>query len=51
MADLATQICSILPTIFLDFLSSEEEDAHFMNNAEDEYVFFFQLFVFSLGEN
>ena len=48
MADLATQICSILPTIFLDFLSSEEEDAHFMNDAEDEYVFFFSYLYFLL---
>ena len=40
MADLATQICNIPPTIFLDFLSSEEEDALFMNDAKDEFVFF-----------
>lgn len=47
MADLATQICNIPPTIFLDFLSSEEEDALFMNDAEDEFVFFSVICILS----
>ena len=45
MADVAAQICNIPPTFFLDFLSSEEEDTLFMNDAEDEFVLF-QLCVF-----
>ncbi|XP_020614318.1 uncharacterized protein LOC110052531 [Orbicella faveolata] len=47
MADLATQICNIPPTFFLDFLSSEEEDTLFMNDAEDEFVFFSIMCIFS----
>ena len=46
MVDLATQICNIPPTIFLDFLSSEVEDALFMNDAEDEFVFFSSYLYF-----
>lgn len=41
MADVVTRICNILPTFFLDFLSSEEEDTLFMNDAEDEFVLFY----------
>ena len=48
MANIATQICNIPPTFFLDFLSSEEEDTLFMNDGEDEFVFL-QLCVFFLG--
>ena len=47
MADLATQICNIPPTIFLDFLSSEEEDTLFMNDGEDEFVFSAIMCIFS----
>ena len=47
MADLATQICNIPPTFFLDFLSSSEEDTLFMNDAEDEFVFFSIMCIFS----
>lgn len=41
MADVVTRICNILPTFFLDFPSSEEEDTLFMNDAEDEFVLFY----------
>ena len=47
MADVATQICNIPPTFFLDFLSSEEEDTLFMNDAEDEFVLFSIMCIFS----
>ena len=47
MADVAAQICNILPTFFLDFLSSEEEDTLFMNDAEDEFVLFSIMCIFS----
>lgn len=40
MADVVTRICNILPTFFLDFLSSEEEDTLFMNDAEEFVVFY-----------
>ena len=46
MADLATQICKIPPTFFLDFLSSEEEHTLFMNDGEDEFVFFSIMCIF-----
>ena len=50
MADLATQICNIPPTIFVDFLSSEEGDTLFMNAAEDEFVFLSVICIFFLGQ-
>ena len=46
MADVATRVCSIPPTFFLDFLSPEE-DTLFVNDAEDEVLFFSISCIFS----
>lgn len=52
IANLATQICNIPPTIFLDFLSSEEEDT--LNLYERcrrrIYIFVSYLYLFLLGQ-
>ena len=47
LADVAMQICNIPLTFFLDFLSSEEEDTLFMNDAEDNFVLFSIMCIFS----
>ena len=47
MADVVAQICNIPLTFFLDFLSSDEEDTIFMNDAEDEFVLFSVMCIFS----
>ena len=46
MGDLAPKLCNISPTYFRDFLSPEEEDTLFLNDLEEEFVFFFWLFKF-----
>ena len=52
MADLATKLSNISPTFFLDFLTPEEEDTLFLNDLEEEFVFFSYLFLFFfLGAN
>ena len=33
MVDVATRVCNIPPTFLLDFLSPEEEDTFFLNDA------------------
>ena len=50
MADLATKLPKLLPTFLRDFLSSDEENTLFLNDLNEEFVFF-QLFVFILGAN
>ena len=50
MADVATRVCNIPPTFLLDFLSPEEEDTLFMNDAEDEVLFFSISCIFSRRE-
>ena len=39
MADLATKLSKIPPTLLRDFLSPEEEDTLFLNNLEEELAF------------
>ena len=51
MADVATRVCNIPPTSFLDFRPPEEEDTLFVKDAEEEVLFFFQSVVFFLGVN
>ena len=41
MADLPLKLSNILPTFFLDFLPLEEEDTLFLNDLEEDFVFFF----------
>ena len=50
MADLATKLSNIRSTFLRDFLSPDEEDTQFLNDLNDEFVFF-QLFVSILGIN
>ena len=40
MADLARKLSNISSTFFLDFLSPEEENTLFLNDLEEEFVFF-----------
>ena len=51
MADLATELSNIPPTFPRNFLSPEEGNTLFMNDLEEEFVFFFNLFVITLGVN
>ena len=39
MADLATKLSNIPPTLLRDFLSPEEEDTLFLNDLEEEIEF------------
>ena len=39
MADLASKLSNIPPTLLRDFLSPEEEDTLFFNNLEEEIAF------------
>ena len=48
MADLATKLSNIRSTFFRDFLSPDVEDTLFLNDLEQEFVFF-HLFVYILG--
>ena len=50
MADVATRVCNIPPTFFLNFLSPEEEDTLFVKDAEEEVLFFSISFIFSRRE-
>ena len=50
MADVATRVCNIPPTFFLDFLSPEEEDTLFVKDAEEEVLFFSISCIFSRRE-
>ena len=43
MADLATELSNISPTFLRNFLSPEEGDTLFMNDLEEEFVFFFSF--------
>ena len=40
MADLATKLSNIRPTLLRDFLSPDEEDTLFLNDLEEEFDFF-----------
>ena len=53
MADLATKLSNIPPTFLPDFLSPKEEDILFLNDLEQEFVFFCYLYLFSaqISEN
>ena len=54
MADLATKLSNIPPTFLRDFLSPKEEGILFLNDLEEEFVFFFSyLYFFSaqISEN
>ena len=48
IADLATKLSNIRPTFLTDILSPDEEDTLFLNDLEEEFVFF-HLFVYILG--
>ena len=50
MADLATKLSKLRPTFLRDFLSPDEENTLFLNDLNEEFVFF-QLFAFILGAN
>ena len=50
MADLATKLSKLQPTFLRDFLSLAEENTLFLNDLNEEFVFF-QLYVFILGAN
>ena len=47
MADLATKLSNIPPTFLRDFLSPEGEDILFLNDLEEELVFFSVICIFS----
>ena len=47
MADLATKLSNIPPTLLRDFLSPEEEDTLFLNNLEEELAFSSAISIFS----
>ena len=47
MADLATKLSNIPPTLLRDFLSPEEEDTMFLNNLEEELAFSSVTSIFS----
>ena len=47
MADLATKLSNIPPTLLRDFLSPEEEDTLFLNNLEEELAFSSVTSIFS----
>ena len=47
MADLATKLSNIPPTFLRDFLSPKEEDILFLNDLEEEFVFFSVICTFS----
>ena len=47
MADLATKLSNILPTLLRDFLSPEEEDTLFLNDLEEELAFSSVTSIFS----
>ena len=47
MADLATKLSNIPPTLLRDFLSPEEEDTLFLNDLEEELVFSSVTSIFS----
>ena len=47
MADLATKLSNIPPTLLCDFLSPEEEDTLFLNNLEEELAFSSVISIFS----
>ena len=54
MPHLATKLSNIPPTFLRDFLSPKEEDILFLNDLEEEFVFFFSyLYFFSeqINEN
>ena len=47
MADLATKLSNIPPTLLRDFLSPEEEDTLFLNDLEEELAFSSVTSIFS----
>ena len=53
--DLVTKLSKIPPTFLRDFLSPEEEHTLFLNDLEEEFLFFFfsYFYVFSaqISEN
>ena len=51
MADVTTKLSNVTLTFLRDFLSPKAEDTLFLNDLEEGFVFFFQLFVFILGAN
>ena len=46
MPDLAAKLSNISPTFFHDFLSPEEENTLFLNDLEEEFVFFLVIWIF-----